>query len=614
MFDANSGVFALRARAAFFGHNAPKWAGLPSTDQALRLAFPKDWDQLTDSTGSALGPSRIWQDSQGNDLNPPLPGAPNPQFDVLMERPLPEVVAGSWLVLETENASLIPLRVGRNSVLSRADFALTAQCARLNLKDAIGDGDPVKDSAYTTRGTVAHVQSEPLEVLGTPINAPLPQGLLSLELDRIDTTLAVDQLLMLQGEDANLPGTTQCEVISIADIRHSDVTTLTLQSGLQFSYSRDTVTLNANVVPATHGETIREILGSGNAAEPFQRFTLKQRPLTFTFPPAAASLESSLEIWVDEVKWREVPTFFASGPLDRVYVVRRNEDGSTTVHFGDGQQGARLPSGRENVHAVYRTGIGRAGLVEAQQITLLLTQPLGIQGVTNPLPPQGAADPQLLAAARINAPRTVLTLDRVVSLQDYEDFAKDFPGVEKAHAVWTWNGQSRGVLLTLLGPEGQVIGETGQPAEPLRRALARQGLPRTPVRIVSQPPSLFAIAGVVRVEPDRLATRVQIDVVAALRERFCFAARQFGQGVALSEVIAVIQNVPGVALVNVSRFQKTSLSSGIVTQTESAASEHSSGYLGASTPVDGTGALLAQPAELLILDELSLSQLEVRAL
>src|SRR5690606_5241692 len=139
----------------FFGHNAPHWAILPFADGTVGSAFPQDWDALTDHTGASLGPSRIWQDSQGNDLNPPKNRQPDPQFDVLIERPLPEVVVGSWLVLETESSTLVPLRVGRNSALSRADFAMSSPCARLNLKSAIGDSDPIKDSAYTTRGTTA---------------------------------------------------------------------------------------------------------------------------------------------------------------------------------------------------------------------------------------------------------------------------------------------------------------------------------------------------------------------------------------------------------------------------------------------------------------------------
>ena len=39
--------------------------------------------------------------------------------------------------------------------------------------------------------------------------------------------------------------------------------------------------------------------------------------------------------------------------------------------FGNGQQGARLPTGTENVKARYRTGIGRPGNVKAGQISLL---------------------------------------------------------------------------------------------------------------------------------------------------------------------------------------------------------------------------------------------------
>ena len=39
--------------------------------------------------------------------------------------------------------------------------------------------------------------------------------------------------------------------------------------------------INANVVDATHGETVKEILGGGDARVANQSFTLKQRPLTY---------------------------------------------------------------------------------------------------------------------------------------------------------------------------------------------------------------------------------------------------------------------------------------------------------------------------------------------
>ena len=54
-------------------------------------------------------------------------------------------------------------------------------------------------------------------------------------------------------------------------------------------------------------------------------------------------------------------------------------------------------------------------------------------------------------AARRNAPLTVLTLDRIVSLRDYEDFARAFGGIAKALATWTWDGQRQGIFVTVAG-------------------------------------------------------------------------------------------------------------------------------------------------------------------
>src|SRR5207253_10560530 len=135
----------------------------------------------------------------------------------------------------------------------------------------------------------------------------------------------------------------------------------------------------------------------------------------------------------------------------------------------------------DNIRAVYRKGIGHEGLVRAEQLSLLMTRPLGVKGVVNPLPSEGAQDPQALGDARRNAPFTVLTLDRVVSLRDYEDFARAFAGIAKAQVVWTWNGHARGVFLTVAGPDGAPL-EGSPTLTRLVSALGKAGDPRLPVR------------------------------------------------------------------------------------------------------------------------------------
>src|SRR5690242_21545550 len=79
-------------------------------------------------------------------------------------------------------------------------------------------------------------------------------------------------------------------------------------------------------------------------------------------------------------------TLFPYTTLFRSYVTGpASDDERMTVRFGDGTRGARLPTGTENVTAEYRTGIGRAGVVDAGRITLLATRPLRSEEHTSEL-------------------------------------------------------------------------------------------------------------------------------------------------------------------------------------------------------------------------------------
>ncbi len=629
----NEGVFILRQRVGCFGHNAPKRDSLPAITSQRASTYTNDWDSLnvngTEDTGTAKAsyPSTVWQNSQGFYYNPPHPAQGSGKTDhhdplaanIYLERTVPEIAPLSWVVLDTGAMPDRPFRVASVCEKSIADFNLSGKATGLSLRAATGEeltlpsSDELADGAglasFRNRLTSVYAQSERLELSDVPIDKDLEKGDSEIPLDRLDFDLVEGQTLTLAGVATDPAGLRMTEQVQIQELRHGDrVTILTLQSGLKRGYVRSTVTLNANVVSATHGETVREILGSGDATVPFQKLTLKQTPLTFIFSSDQVMPVSSLEIWVDDIRWSEVSAFWGSGAKDRVYVVRRADNGVTSVQFGDGKQGARLPTGRENVRAVYRKGIGREGMVTERQISLLLTQPLGVKSVLNHSKPEGAEDPQTREDARRNAPRTMLTFERVVSLRDFEDFARDFPGVAKAHAAWAWIGRRRGVLLTLLGPGGERLenGPNSQPVAPLRKALTQRGNARIPVKIVSRKPSLFSLAGVVRVEPDRILSLVETAVEEALKSTFGFDNREFGQGVALSEVVAVIQSVAGVAFVEMdeTQFEKSALIAGATNTTAA-----KDGYLGAALPADGTDASLAEPAELLLLDEISLLQL-----
>lgn len=330
--------------------------------------------------------------------------------------------------------------------------------------------------------------------------------------------------------------------------------TLVLANDLAYRYKRETVRIYANVVNATHGETRPEVLGSGDGSAAFQRFSLKQPPLTYVAAITPSGVESTLEVYVNDIRWHEAEHLSGLQPTDRRFITQTDDEGEVTVVFGDGQRGARLPTGVENVRALYRTGIGKAGNVAAEQIRLLATRPLGLKGVINPLLVTGGADRETRDQARRNSPLGVAVLDRLVSVRDYEDFARAFAGIGKASSTRLSDGRQQLVHLTIAGADDIPIAETSDLYRNLLQALRRFGDPQQPVRVEVRELIVLIISAGVRLLPDYLWEQVEPKIRAALLETFSFERRDLGQDALLSEVISTIQRVPGVAYVDVDVF------------------------------------------------------------
>lgn len=331
-------------------------------------------------------------------------------------------------------------------------------------------------------------------------------------------------------------------------------TTLFFATPLAYCYKRDTVRIYGNVTRATHGETRTEVLGSGDASKAMQSFTLKQSPLTYVSAPTASGVESTLKARVNDVLWHETDTLAGLAPTDRAYVTRADEAGATTVVFGNGRQGARLPTGNENVRATYRSGIGKPGNLKAAQINQPTTKPLGVKEVVNPLAATGGADRESRDEARRNAPLAVMALDRLVSTRDYEDFARTFAGVSKASASRLSDGRRRVVHVTIAGADDAPISKTSDLYKNLREALHKFGDPFQPVELETRYLKTLFMSANVKVHPDYLWESVETKVRAALLERFSFDRRDLGQDALLSQAVAAVQGVEGVVYVDFDLF------------------------------------------------------------
>ena len=316
---------------------------------------------------------------------------------------------------------------------------------------------------------------------------------------------------------------------------------------------RDTGYLLGNVTLASHGESVAsETLGDGDLSAAFQRFDLKKSPLTFLPAATAEGSESALELRVGGVLWEEVSRLFGRGPNSQVFELRHNDDGVTSVQFGDGVMGARVPTGLGNLRASYRFGGGLVGRVVSDSLTTLLRKPVGLKEATNPLPAEGGADAEALEDARENAPRTVRTFGRAVSIRDFEDLARASGEVAKAHATWTWDGLDRLIHLTVAGQAGAEL--SGDARSALRAFLDQARDPHVRLLIDNFKSVPIELRASIGIDERYEADAVLAAAYAAAVNELSFDQQLLGQSLHLSDFYRVLQQVEGVVFVDINHF------------------------------------------------------------
>lgn len=497
----------------------------------------------------------------------------------------PQIVPESWLVLSIPECQEL-YRVETVAEDSRANFALTGKTSRLEL-----DGENLRECFNDRiRETAVFAQSEKLALAEIPVTGDVSGD--SLVLQKKTEGMLPGRRLLFEGETP--AGNTVSELAILLKSEPDGAgTKLVFTRSLEYIYKLETVKIYGNVAMATHGKTVHQILGSGAARKAHQRFSLKHGPLTFTRTDNESGTEAALEVRVNDIVWKESPSLYGAGANHRVYTVTVDGEGVGHIQFGDGRRGARLPTGRENIHGVYRNGIGSVGNLQPSQLSQLLSRPLGLKEVTNPQPSSGGVDAETEAEIRRNIPLGVRTLGRAVSLRDFEDYALAYTGIGKAQAKVLDIRGVRTIFLSVAGHEG-VQPETAS----LLQSLKKNSDPFIVCEAAAYNEAFFKLALRVKRHPDHAREKVLADVEAALRKAFSFEVRDFGQIVARSEVIRVVQNVRGVEGVDVDRFYRGILWALEDVLAPAPATVDSNG--------DGVGAelLLLDPGELDYLEEM----------
>lgn len=568
-------AFALRVRASLFGYNAPDWKLMPDIVRGHYSLTP---DTETDWPYKSMDPQQL-------DL----------------DRVYSQIISGSWIVVEHPPTSAPPaievVQVSKAQDSAASNYALNLKVTHLELHNKINRPQP--PDFNNLRQTTVYGQSEPLKLAEISLPASTPIQGATITVNGVYEGLGAGRRLVVTGQSATVKNASISEFVILdhTEPLPGNRTMLHLQhGGLQNGFLPATVTINANVVTATQGESVQnELLGSGDASQPFQRFKLRQFPLTYVQAPTTEGKASTLQVFVNTIQWQEAGSFYGRGSREHIFVTHIDDDQKVTVQFGDGRTGARLPTGEDNVVASYRTGTGSYGLVLPRQISLLKTRQLGVKGVSNPLAPTGAIDPDTVEDGRRNADNTVRTLGRIVSGTDYEDFARSYAAVAKARATVIWNNQVKAVYVTIAGPTTtekpvgtEIVKDSGL-YNKIYVGMRKVSDPTIPFFLQSYTAPIFRVSAQVKVRPDFVPGDVLKAVEKAILANFSFDARNFGQGVYLKEVIAVTQKVSGVVTIRFDTFYRADKPIGEIPNPKNA-------YLAAAPPT------ATSLAELLLID------------
>jgi hypothetical protein len=282
----------------------------------------------------------------------------------------------------------------------------------------------------------------------------------------------------------------------------------------------------------------------------------------------------AVELTVSGEKWTRVEHLLNSRSYDLHYTAEADEAGAVWLRFGDGVNGHEIILGQPLPTIVlhYRTGDPLAGNVGLGTLVDLVKpvggsdeeialHTLGTVAATNVVPGSGGREPHTLLQTKEELPASLHhgPLQRAVPLDDYAKVAMDVPGVGRATA--RARGGLFNTVLILLDPEG-----SGDLDEALRQrvydyvdglrmtgrehvVLAAEYVPlEVELEICAQP----GFAG--NIVRDRVLTELRPGT--ADRPGYFHPDRlSFGDAVRLGDLIAFVQEIPGVRSVRAVRFR-----------------------------------------------------------
>ena len=360
--------------------------------------------------------------------------------------------------------------------------------------------------------------------------------------------------------------------ITVPALTQVATTTISSSTSTQIIFETDAAVIVPAKVGSTNGSaTVTATQGvtvtTESAADPSgngigtsdgsvnQTFQLAENPV----------INNSIEVVVNGVNYTQVQYLIDYNSFDPVFAATTNAAGTTFVTFGDNVSG-RIPPNGAKVYATYRIGGGVEGNVATNTIKFVLTNAVSGLSVSNQDitvtgdgAAKGGADAESTDDIRINAPKSVRTLNRAVSLRDYAELCIQVSGVAKSISiadVYT----SVTVYFAPFGDKGvETDGVTPSAVfNTLKTSILDYLVDRVPANttVTLQPPFYVPIDLNISITvlPQYKQTLVQSAVEETILLLLDFANVSFADRITIQDIMTAISSVNGVAYANLSKL------------------------------------------------------------
>ncbi|MDZ8188788.1 MAG: putative baseplate assembly protein [Nostoc sp. ChiSLP02] len=328
------------------------------------------------------------------------------------------------------------------------------------------------------------------------------------------------------------------------------------------------------------GEPI-EILVVGDRFRP----TLQKTPLTFSQPLSNNHFQDAKSLLIQDPHqalpqiqltsngnnstWTPKYDLIDSNSEDQHFVVEMDNDGQAHLRFGDGELGIK-PAANTHFQAIYRVGNGIVGNITAEAISYIVFHNQLITGSTlqphQPFPATGGTAPEPIAQVKLYAPHlSHEQLERAITADDYAQLVvQHFPTkVQRAAAALRWTGSRYEVWVTVDpfdkdAADEKLLQNIATDLKKYRR-IGHDVIVQWAVYVY------LDIAIKVDVKFDYLRGHVKAALLDTFSNRILSDGRYgffhpdrltFGQGVALSQIVAKAAAIPGVESVSVNKLER----------------------------------------------------------